>query len=144
PMEESDLGPYLTLFGTAQKQGMAFEPSVFLAIRAALVSPRFLYHSEPENKSAEARPLDPYALASRLSYFLWGSMPDELLFDVAAAGKLQDPEVLKALVGRMLRNDRSLDFDERFVEQWLRTRELGIDKVPDAKLFPTYASDEEL
>ena len=51
-------------------------------------------------------------------------------------------EVLKELVQRMIRNDRSLDFAERFVEQWLRTRELGTDKVPDAKLFPTYAMDE--
>jgi hypothetical protein len=117
---------------------------VLFAIRGALVSPKFLFRTEPVNDTFEVKPVEQYAMASRLSYFLWGSMPDELLFDAAAAGKLQDPEVLKALVGRMLRNDRSLDFDERFVEQWLRTRELGIDKVPDAKLFPTYANDEEL
>jgi hypothetical protein len=71
-------------------------------------------------------------------------MPDELLFDIAAEGKLQEPAVLKELVQRMLRNDRSLDFVERFVEQWLRTRELDTDKSPDPKLFPTYAADEEL
>jgi hypothetical protein len=71
-------------------------------------------------------------------------MPDELLFDVAAEGKLQDPAVLKELVHRMLRNDRSLEFVQRFVEQWLRTRELDTDKSPDPKLFPTYAADEEL
>ncbi len=144
PVDESDIAPYLALFTTGQKRGLAFEPAVFLALRAALVSPRFLYHAEPENESAETRPLDSYALASRLSYFLWGSMPDELLFDVAASGKLNDPAVLKALIGRMLRNDRSLAFAQRFVEQWLRTRELGGDKSPDPKLFPTYASDEEL
>src|SRR6185436_14388636 len=103
-----------------------------------------LFRSEPPNPGAEPRPLDQYALASRLSYFLWGSMPDELLLDIAAEGKLQDPEVLKELVRIMLRNDKSLDFAQRFVEQWLRTRELTTDKAPDPKLFPTYAADEEL
>jgi len=144
PVKESDVEQYMQLYLAARKQGETFEPAVLFAIRGALVSPKFLFRTEPVNDTFEVKPVDQYAMASRLSYFLWGSMPDELLFDAAAAGKLQDPEVLKALVGRMLRNDRSLDFDERFVEQWLRTRELGIDKVPDAKLFPTYASDEEL
>jgi len=144
PVEEADVAPYLALFEAAQKKGQAFEPAVFFALRAALVSPMFLYHAEPPSDAAEPRLLDPYALASRLSYFLWGSMPDELLFDVAASGKLNDPAVLKELVARMLRNDRSLIFAQRFVEQWLRTRELGGDKSPDPQLFPTYAADEEL
>ena len=144
PVKDSDIEQYMQLYLAARKQGDTFEPAVLFAIRGALVSPKFLFRTEPVNDTFEVKPVDQYAMASRLSYFLWGSMPDELLFDAAAAGKLQDPEVLKALAGRMLRNDRSLDFDERFVEQWLRTRELGIDKVPDAKLFPTYASDEEL
>src|SRR5262249_3251042 len=121
-----------------------FESSIFFALRGALVSPMFLFRIEPANNSAEPRPVEQFALASRLSYFLWGSMPDELVFDVAAEGKLQDPEVLKQLVGPMLRNDRSLGFAQRFIEQWLRTRELATDKAPDAKLFPTYANDEEL
>jgi hypothetical protein len=144
PVDEADIAPYLGLFQAAQKRGRPFESSIFFALRGALVSPRFLFHVEPPNDSAQPRPLDQYALASRLSYFLWGSMPDELLFDVAAAGKLQDPEVLRELVRRMLRNDRSLIFAQRFVEQWLRTRELGAEKSPDAKLFPAYANDEEL
>jgi len=83
-------------------------------------------------------------MASRLSYFLWGSMPDELLFDLAARGKLQDPEVLKQMVRIMLRNDRSMGFVQSFVEQWLHTRELSGDKAPDAKLFPDLTTDEDL
>jgi hypothetical protein len=71
-------------------------------------------------------------------------MPDELLFDVAGEGKLHEPEVIRQIIGRKLRNDRSLDFARRFTEQWLRTRELDAEKSPDAKLFPTYAGDEEL
>lgn len=134
PVDEQDLQAYLQLFGAAQKQGEAFEPAVFFALRAALVSPNFLFRREPGQ----------FALASRLSYFLWGSMPDELLLDLAAAGKLQDPAVLRRLTQRMLRNDRSLNFAQRFVDQWLHIRDLAGDKKPDAKLFPSYANDEEL
>ena len=144
PVTEEDIAPYLSLYEAARKTGLAFEPAVLFAIRGALVSPNFLYRVEPPNFSAEARPLGAFALASRISYFIWGSMPDELLFDVAAAGKLQDPEVLRQLVRRMLRNDRSLGFSQRFVEQWLHTRDLSGEKAPDPKLFPTYAQDEEL
>jgi len=92
-------------------------PAIFFALRGALVSPLFLFRSEPPNRGAEPRPLDQFALASRLSYFLWDSMPDELLFDIAAEGKLQDPGVLKELIQVMLRNDKSLNFAESFVEQ---------------------------
>jgi hypothetical protein len=144
PVNETDVASYLALFHAAVKQGQPFEDAVFFAVRSALVSPNFLFLTEPPNTSGEPRPLDQYSLASRLSYFLWGSMPDELLFDVAAAGKLHDAEVLQQLVRRMLRNDRSLGFTQRFVEQWLRTRELGAEKSPDSNLFPTYAADEEL
>ena len=144
PVDQTAIAQYLELFRAARKQGQPFETSILFSIRSALVSPRFLFRAEPANTSPETRPLDQYALASRLSYFLWGSMPDELLFDIAEAGKLQETEVLKELIPRLLRNDRSLGFVQRFVDQWLRTRELGGDKAPDAKLFPAYSSDEEL
>ncbi len=144
PVTEADVAPYLELFQAARKQGQPFEEAIFFSLRGALVSPLFLFRSETPNPGAEPRPVEQFALASRLSYFLWGSMPDELLFDVAAAGKLHDPEVMNEMVRRMLRNDRSHNFTQRFVEQWLHVRELGIDKIPDAKLFPTYAADEEL
>lgn len=144
PVAEVDIVPYLGLFRAARKQGEPFESAVFFALRGALVSPLFLFRTEPPNTTPEVQPVSQYAMASRLSYFLWGSMPDEFLFDVAEAGKLQDPEVLRQLTRRMLRNDRSLGFAQSFVEQWLRTRELTGDKMPDDKLFPGYAADEEL
>lgn len=144
PITDADVSKYMTLFQAAQKQKQPFEASIFFALRGALVSPKFLFRTEPPNTSAEARPLDQYSMASRLSYFLWGSMPDELLFDIAADGKLQDPEVLKELVPRMLRNDRSQSLAQRFVEQWLHTRELTTTKVPDAKLFANYVADEDI
>lgn len=144
PVDDTQVASYHNLYRSARKQGEAYEPAILFALRSALVSPRFLFRAEPPNDSPEVRPVDSYSLASRLSYFLWGSMPDELLFDVAAEGKLHEPAVLKELVGRMLRNDRSLNFAQRFIEQWLGTRALSGDKAPDAKLFPTYAADEEL
>ncbi|MFN0101143.1 MAG: DUF1588 domain-containing protein [Bryobacteraceae bacterium] len=144
PVTDADSAPYLELFRAAQKQGEPFEASILFALRGALVSPLFLFRVEAPNTGEAVRPLDNYALANRLSYFLWGSMPDELLFDLAAKGRLQDPEVLKQMVRIMLRNDRSMGFAQSFVEQWLHTRELSGDKAPDAKLFADLAKDEDL
>lgn len=144
PADDAVIAPYLELFHAARKQKQNFEASVLYALRGALVSPMFLFRAEPVNPDPDPRRVDDYTLASRLSYFLWGSMPDEFLFDVAATGKLGEPEVLKYVVRRMLRNDRSLEFAKRFTEQWLRTRELDSDKAPDAKLEPEFAAHEEL
>lgn len=144
PVEASEVESYVDLFSAATAQGQDFEPAILFAIRSVLVSPKFLFHYEPLNESSNEQLLDQYSIASRLSYFLWGGMPDELLFDVAAAGRLHDPEVVKPLISLMLRNDRALTFAERFVEQWLRTRALEGDKAPDAELFPRYQVDEEL
>ncbi len=134
PVTEAELAPYLALFAQARAQGEDFEPAVFFALRAALVSPNFLFRTETGQ----------YALASRLSYFLWGSQPNELLTDLAQRGDLNKPEILRALIPRLLRDDRSQVFARRFTEQWLHTRELDGDKAPDAKLFPDYTRDEEL
>ncbi|MBI3208679.1 MAG: DUF1588 domain-containing protein [Candidatus Solibacter usitatus] len=144
PVTEEDVAPYLALFEAARKQGQPFEPAIFLTLRGVLVSPMFLYRSEPPNETGAAASVNQYALASRISYFLWGSMPDEFLFDAAAAGKLNDPAVVRTVVQRMLRNDRAMGFARSFVEQWLGTRDLMGDKAPDAKLFPEYIADEEI
>src|SRR5207244_4158933 len=101
------------------------------AMRGVLVSPNFLFRLEDPDTATEPRMVDDYALASRLSYFLWGSMPDAALFELAEKKKLQDPAVLAEQVARMLKNERARDFSERFIEQWLNTRELGRDIKPD-------------
>lgn len=144
PATAADIAEYLGLFRAARKQGQEFEPAIQFALRAALVSPRFLFLSEPANTTGDLRRADSFALASRLSYFLWGSMPDELMFDLAAMGKMQEPEVLRLLIPRMLRRDQSLGFVKRFVDQWLRTRLLERDKAPDLKLFPAWTTDAEI
>lgn len=144
PVTEAEIVPYVELFQSAVKQGETFEGAVLFSLRAVLVSPNFLFRVEPVNPSPAPRPLDQYSMASRISYFLWGSMPDELLFDLAAQGKLQDEEVLRQMVPILLRNDRSVVMSRSFVEQWLHTRELSGDKAPDANLFPDFTKDEEL
>jgi mono/diheme cytochrome c family protein len=144
PVSAIERKPYEDLYELARKQGQTHEEAVFFTIRAVLVSPLFLFRAEAPNYTSAARPVDQHALASRISYFLWGSMPDELLTDLAASGRLNDPEVLQQITKRMLRSDRSLSFAVRFTDQWLHIRELNGEKAPDAKLFPEYAKDEEL
>lgn len=134
PVLEAEANEYVALFRTARSKGEEFEPAVFYMLRAVLVSPHFLFRNEPGE----------YALASRLSYFLWGSMPDELLFDLAGQRKLNRPEVLRALVDRMLRHDRSQNFAQRFIEQWLHTRELSGDKRPETATLAKGTEIEEL
>ncbi|HYZ85721.1 MAG TPA: DUF1588 domain-containing protein [Bryobacteraceae bacterium] len=143
PVESTDVDFYVGLFQSAEKRGESFDDSILYALRAVLVSPQFLFRTEPANTTGQMRLLDDYSLASRLSYFLWGSTPDSLLLALAERGKLQDPEILKGQVARMLRNQRSFDFARSFVEQWLRTRDLGTAFKPDAKLFPEW-NDSEL
>ncbi|MBN9660579.1 MAG: DUF1592 domain-containing protein [Acidobacteria bacterium] len=142
PVRPAELAPYLALFRMAAKRGEPYEDALLFALQGVLVSPRFLFHVEAANNTAQLRPLDSYDLASRLSYFLWGSMPDKVLTDLASAGTLNDPAVLHAQIPRMLKDVKATEFAQRFVEQWLGTRELGRDIQPDAKLFPQYYEAE--
>ncbi len=141
PVAREEVEAYLRLFRKARRLGQAFEPAVFFALRGALVSPAFLFHV---NGGTGAPARRQYALASRISYFLWGSMPDEFLLDIAADGRMDDPEVLRRIVPRMLRSPRALEFATRFTEQWLRTRELAGARGPDPDLFPGYAASAEM
>lgn len=141
PVRPAKVASYVRLVRRARRRGSDFESAIFFAVRSALVSPDFLFHVRADTDVPASRQ---YAVASRLSYFLWGSQPDELLLDIAAAGRIDDPAVLDRLVPRMLRDDRALEFFSRFTEQWLRTRELEGARGPDPELFPEYAADAEL
>jgi hypothetical protein len=112
--------------------GDCFENAMRNAYRAALCSPDFLYHLEPAGE------LDDYALANRLSYFLWNSMPDDELMTQAAAGKLRKSDVLEAEVKRMLADSRSKRFVEDFLGQWLKLRQIAAND-PDRKLYPEFS-----
>jgi len=100
-------------------------------LAAMLVSPRFLYHGEPPNRP------DAFALASRMSYFLWRSTPDDELLNAAAEGSLLDPAKRRAQAERMLTDARAERFVKDFTGQWLRVREVGVMKA-NADLYPEY------
>lgn len=107
-----------------------------LGLQAVLCAPQFLYVAEPSLASEGPRPLDDYELASRLSYFLWSTMPDEELFRLAREGRLSRPEVLRSQVERMLDSPRSGQFIEGFAGQWLSVDLFG--SVEPANQYQDY------
>ncbi|MEO6753705.1 MAG: DUF1592 domain-containing protein, partial [Chthoniobacteraceae bacterium] len=111
-----------------------------VAVQAVLSSPAFLFLTEPVRTNApKVRPLDDFELASRLSYFLWSSAPDEELLSSARAGKLHDAVTLEAQTRRMLRDPRARELSESFAVQWLRLDQLYTSK-PDKELFKSFYS----
>jgi hypothetical protein len=110
------------------------DEGIELALEAILVSPRFLFRIEP------AGALDDFQFASRLSYFLWSSLPDEELFQLAQQHRLRDPEVLRAQIHRMLLDPKSRALVENFAGQWLQTRNLD-SLQPDPGKFPEFTND---
>jgi hypothetical protein len=142
PVSEQELAPLLKLVALAQKQGDALEEGVRLSLQAMLTSPNFLFRIERDPMgSAGTYRLSDYELASRLSYFLWSSMPDDELLRAADRGALHQPGVLEAQVRRMLTDPKSSALADNFAAQWLNLRLLDR-KKPDAERFPTV--DDEL
>lgn len=135
PLAANELDRFMWIFATAQKKGGNFEQSVQTALTAVLVSPHFLFRGElqpePDNPKA-VHPVNEWALASRLSYFLWSTMPDPELFAQAQAGTLR--KNLDAQVRRMIRDRRSFALVENFAGQWLQIRNLA-HVQPDARTF---------
>lgn len=132
PVPEEVRRQYLDLFRQRLEAGDTFEFAMRAAYRNALVAPDFLYHLQPNGE------LDDYALACRLSYFLWNSLPDETLRQHAEQGDLRKPEVLHAEVERLLSDPRSERFIEDFLGQWLKLRQIAAND-PDKKLYPEYS-----
>lgn len=132
PVEADVRQAYLARVEERLQAGDCFETAMRWAYRAALCSPDFLYHLEPAGK------LDDFALASRLSYFFWNSMPDEPLTQLAAQGKLRDPRVLNEQVERLLKDPRAQRFIEDFLGQWLKLRQIAAND-PDRKLYPEFS-----
>jgi hypothetical protein len=116
------------------QQAETIDQGMQLAVEAILVSPRFLFRIEP----AEA--LDDFQFASRLSYFLWSSMPDEELFQLAAQHRLRDPQILRAQIHRMLLDPKSRALVDNFGGQWLETRNLD-SLQPDPAKFPEFNNE---
>jgi hypothetical protein len=131
PVSDADLAPYLKLVRDKLDNKASFPDSLRVGLKALLVSPRFLLLDEQPGK------LDGYALASRLSYFLWSTMPDENLLATAAQGHLPQPDVLRGQVERMLNHPRAHNFTRDFTGQWLGLRNIDF-TTPDSRLYPEF------
>jgi hypothetical protein len=122
-----------------EKEGLTHEEAIRDALASVLMSPHFCYRLDlPLPGGGTIRPLDDVALASRLSYFLWSSMPDKELLDLAAAGELRKSEVLSAQVKRMLRDPRVRDFATEFAGNWLDFRRFHEHNGVDRARFPSF------
>jgi len=125
------------------QQGDSFEQGMQVALTAVLVSPHFLFRMESDPKANDSnaiRDLNDYELATRLSYFLWSSMPDDELFQLAGQSKLRDDSILQQQIRRMLAELKSESLVQNFFAQWLNLRLLG-DLTPDAKVFPAFDAE---
>ncbi len=139
PVTDADLKPLLAFYEKGRKEA-SFDKGIQKALEAMLVSPDFLFRIERDPAGAApgtVHSISDYELASRLSFFLWSSIPDDELLTLASKGKLCDPAVLKAQVTRMLADDRSKAFVSNFAGQWLYLRNLAQVR-PDPDLFPDY------
>ncbi len=140
PVAADELDRLLKLYDQGRRQGKPHAAAVRLGLWSVLVSPHFLFRVErdsAERDDAGAVRLNPWELASRLSYFLWSTMPDEGLFDLAAKGRLRDPAVLRGEVRRMMGDPRAGALVDNFAAQWLGLRKLE-QTHPDRDLFPAF------
>jgi hypothetical protein len=126
PVDPTEADDYAALVKTIQAQGTPLIEAVQAAYIAILCSPDFVYIQPDDGR------LDDYELASRLSYFLWSSMPDDRLFELAKAGTLSRPEQLRSEVERMLKDPKAAAFTRHFPERWLQLQKLGV-MAPDKK-----------
>jgi Protein of unknown function (DUF1592)/Protein of unknown function (DUF1588)/Protein of unknown function (DUF1587)/Protein of unknown function (DUF1585)/Protein of unknown function (DUF1595)/Planctomycete cytochrome C len=156
PVTATDIQPFLGLVTEGRRKGASFNEALGVGMQAILVSPDFLFRIEryepvraqapiqtvsakPEQSavSPDIRSLDQHSLASRLSYFLWSSMPDDELLRAADHKLLRKPEVLQAQVQRMLKDPKARALVENFAGQWLELRRLE-SMTPDREKFPEY------
>ena len=142
PVTADDLAPLMELFEAGRAEGGTFDAGIEQALRLVLASPKFLFRVErPPAAAGGVEPVSDLELASRLSFFLWSSIPDEELLRVAEQDRLDEPAVLQAQVERMLRDPRARALVDSFATQWLRLRNLR-SHTPIARDFPNF--DNEL
>jgi len=153
PLLPREVEPFVSLYTLARKQGDSFNEGVAAALEGVMVSPNFLYRIERDQPAAAVAriktvaitnspvPVTDYELASRLSYFLWSSMPDAELLRLAAERRLRQPPVLEAQVRRMLKDEKARALVDNFAGEWLQFRNIDVVR-PDSQRFPDF--DESL
>ena len=137
PVDESTLNRYAESALQRIQSGETYTDAMKMMASAALASPRFLYLRDQPVTEGEANNDKDIALASRLSYFLWGSIPDSILLEKAVNGELSDPQTLDAEVERMLRDERLKRFCDSFPGQWLQLDRI-ITSTPDPDTWPKF------
>ena len=141
PVAAEDLQAPMAFYDGARQNGGSFDAGIRAGLARILASPSFLYRIErdpPTLRPGAVRRVTDVELASRLSFFLWSSIPDERLLDLAAAGRLRDPGVLTAEVRRMVEDKRADSLVSNFVGQWLQLRNLESKVRPDILAFPDF------
>jgi hypothetical protein len=136
PLLEDETARYVKFYDQGIARGDSHELSLRHALAAALVSPSFLFRDELG--TSEGGALNDHQIASRLSYFLWMTMPDDTLMRLADNGTLHEPDILRAQVKRMCADPRARDFESAFLGQWLGFSILGRTHIPDEKKFRSF------
>ncbi len=135
PVADDEVARYVALVRSRKEAGRSFEHSLRAGLSAVLCSPNFLYLREDVRPGGDR--ISDLELASRLSYFLWSTLPDAELLDLAAQNKLHEPKVLAAQAQRLLTDPRSERFIEHFTGQWLMLRQIDF-TTPDRKLYKEF------
>ena len=137
PVSSTVLDRYASYAVAQMDSGTGFTDCMKEVASAVLASPRFLYLYDRASSENESERIDDYELASRLSFFLWGSIPDDELLDLAAIGHLKEPKILEQQVDRMLLDKKLKRFSDSFPSQWLQLERI-ISSVPDPDKFPDF------
>lgn len=143
PVTKKELRDLKGLYSMVRRDGGSMEDGIRLATEAILVSPNFLFRVEGnlDGDSADAlRYVDDFELASRLSYFMWSSMPDEELYALALEGRLRDPDILEKQIDRMIADDKAWELVSNFAGQWLELRNLDL-AYRSRDLYPEFKRD---
>lgn len=138
PLEDAEGAELRALYARLRQEGIPHEDAIRLTLARVLVSPAFLYKVERPAQADRDTPVSDFELASRLSYFLWSSQPDEELRSLAAAGKLHEPDVLRAQAKRMLKDPRTRRLAVEFGCQWLHIRDFDRLDEKSERHFPTF------
>ncbi len=138
PLTDGERGQLLALYDGLRKKGVTHAEAFRGVLSRVFVAPSFLFHVEQAPPGNTPKPVNDYELASRLSYFLWSSMPDDELRRLAAEGKLHDPAVVATQVERMLRDPRVRNLAIEFGTQWIHVRGFEDLKEKNESLFPTF------
>jgi hypothetical protein len=138
PLKEKEKADLLALYQAVRGKGAGHDEALRAALTRVLIAPPYLFRVEQAPAGKVAGPVNDWELATRLSYFLWSSAPDEELRKAAAAGQLRDPKVLTAQAQRMVKDDRLRALAIEFGTQWIHVRNFDEFNEKNEKLFPTF------